>query len=147
MQGWYGNIVHAFNAHCQSSCSSPSGSWCVQWDLGGPIPAWPQSLPILQGTHGYWCHVSFPAGYGRGRQKILPWSPSVPLCCQLVSIVHAFLGLWCLGLQKHTWGGPRCQAVCSWGGASSPRYGKIWRRSGMHLRSSSCRQAGLWRLS
>ena len=146
MHGWYGNVVSARNAHRWSFCSSPSGSWCMWQDLGGPLLAWPQSLPILQGTHGYWCHVSFLVGYGQGRQKLLPWLPSVPLCCQLASIVHASLGIWCLGLQKHSWGGPCCQVECGWGGTSSPGYGKIW-RSGMHLGSSSHRWAGLWRLS
>ena len=140
----YGNIVHACDAHHWSSRSGPSRSWCMWWDLGGPLLAWPQSLPILQGAHGYWHCVSFLVGCSRGRQKLSPWSLSVPLCCQLASIVHASLGMWCLGLQKHTWGGPRCQVECSWGGASSPRYGQIWRRSGMHLESSSHSRQAYW---
>ena len=147
MHTWYGDVVCAHNAHHWSSRSGPSVSWCVWQNLGGPLPAWPQYLPILQGIHGYWCHVSFPFGYSQGRQKLSPWSLSVPLCCWLASIVHAFLGIWCLGLQKHTWGGPHCLAVYGWGGASSPGYGKIWRRSGMHLGSSSHRWAGWLMLS
>ena len=149
---------HAWTIWQRSSCSRCSSLIISQWSIrvlmcvmrswgSSPGLAWPQSLPILQGAHGYWHCVSFPVGYGWGRQKLWPWSPSVPLCCQLASIVHASLGIWCLGLQKHTWGGPHCLAVCGWGGASSPGYGKIWRRSGMHLGSSSHRQAGLWRLS
>ena len=31
---------------------------------------------------GVECHVSFPAGFGQGRQKLSPWLLSVPLCCQ-----------------------------------------------------------------
>ena len=145
MHRQYGNVVCAHDAHHWSSHSGPSGSWCMWWGLGGPLLAWLQFLLVLPDTHGYWCHVSFPAGFGRGRQKFLPWLLSVPLYCRLASIVHAFLGLWCLGLQKHTWGGPCCQVVCSWGGASSPGYGKIWRRSGMHLGNPSCTLAG-WQM-
>ena len=147
MHGWYGDAVCAPNGHRWSSCSSPSGSWCMWQDLGGPLPAWLLSLWVLQDAHGYWHRVSSPVGYGQGRQKLLPWSPSVPLCCLLASILHAFLGIWCLGLQKHTWGGPHCLVECGWGGASSPGYGKIWRRSGMHLGSSSCRWTGWLMLS
>ena len=110
--------------------------------LGGPLLAWLLSLQVLQDAHGCWHRVSFPAGFGQGRQKLLPWLLSVSLHCQLASIVHAFLGIWCLGLQKHTWGGPCCLAECSWGGASSPGYGKIWRKSGKHLESHCRRLAG-----
>ena len=46
--------------------------------------------------------VSFPVGFGQGRQKLLPWLLSVPLCCWLASIVHAFPGIWFSRLQRHT---------------------------------------------
>ena len=35
-------------------------------------------------------------------RSFLPWSLSVPLCCWLASTVHAFLGIWFPGLQRHT---------------------------------------------
>ena len=103
---WYG-------AHHWSSCSGPSVSWCMWYDLGGTLQAWPQHPWVLQGAHGCWHHVSCPVGFSQGRQKLSPWSLSVPLCCLQAPIAHASPGIWFPGLQRCIWGGPCCPVGCS----------------------------------
>ena len=73
------------------------GSWCwclsliiSQWSISVLIcamrswwspAAWPQHPQVPWGTHGCWCFVSFPVVFCQGRQNLLPWSLSIPLCC------------------------------------------------------------------
>ena len=73
-----------------SLCSQCSSLIISQWSISvlmhamrswGPLPAWLLSLQVLQDAHGCWHHLSCSDGFGRGKQKLLPWLLSVLLCC------------------------------------------------------------------